>query len=456
MAHISIKQVQQNLITAADPGYIKIFSNLSDNGLLYYVDDSGIPMSTGGGKYSTNVIGSTSSYSIDFSNSTGLNYYGVLNIPGSECLIELTEGSIDDGKILIIKDEDGVSSTKNIIIQSSDWGIGVTIDGATNSIISTDYGSVSLMRRDGEWFSISSGSGTGGGSGSNGTSGVSGNNGSSGTSGANGNNGSSGTSGANGNNGSSGTSGSNGNNGSSGTSGDSGSSGTSGVDGTFLGSSGTSGVSGSSGTSGANGNNGSSGTSGVNGNNGSSGTSGVSGNNGSSGTSGVSGDNGSSGTSGINGSSGTSGDNGSSGTSGANGDNGSSGTSGANGNNGSSGTSGANGNNGSSGTSGVDGNFLGSSGTSGSDGSSGTSGINGTGGMSSASDMASAWGLPGNTPPGGGSFPPGSNCVVVDAQGDPVQPYEYGVWTFEYTNLSSSAPSEPGCFGLKICCIVGG
>ena len=73
--------------------------------------------------------------------------------------------------------------------------------------------------------------------------------------------------------------------------------------------------------------------------------------------------------------------------------------------------------------------------------------------MSSASDMASAWGLPGNTPPGGGSFPPGSNCVVVDAQGDPALPYEYGVWTFEYTNLS---PGNPGCFGLKICCIVGG
>ena len=249
MASISIKQVQQNLITAANPGYIKIFSNLNDNGLLYYVDDSGVPLSIGGGKYGTNIIGSASSYSMDFSTSVGLNYYGVLNIPGSGCLIELTEGSIEDGKILIIKDEDGISSTKNIIIQSDDWSTGVTIDGATNSVISTDYGSVSLLRRDGNWFSISSGGA--GGSGSSGTSGVSG---SSGTSGANG---SSGTSGANG---------------SSGTSGANGSSGTSGVDGS--GSSGTSGISGSSGTSGLSG---SSGTSGVSGTSGSSGTSGANG-----------------------------------------------------------------------------------------------------------------------------------------------------------------------------------
>ena len=201
MANISIKQVQENLITAANPGYIKIFSNLNDNGLLYYVDDSGVPLSIGGGKYGTNIIGSASSYSMDFSTSVGLNYYGVLDIPGSGCLIELTEGSIEDGKILIIKDEDGISSTKNIIIQSDDWSTGVTIDGATNSVISTDYGSVSLLRRDGNWFSISSGGA--GGSGSSGTSGVSG---SSGTSGVDG----SGSSGTSGISGSSGTSGANG------------------------------------------------------------------------------------------------------------------------------------------------------------------------------------------------------------------------------------------------------
>ena len=290
MANISIKQVQENLITAANPGYIKIFSNLNDNGLLYYVDDSGVPLSIGGGKYDTNIIGSASSYSMDFSTSVGLNYYGVLDIPGSECLIELTEGSIEDGKIIIIKDEDGISSTKNIIIQSDDWSTGVTIDGATNSVISTDYGSVSLLRRDGNWFSISSGGA--GGSGSSGTSGVSG---------------SSGTSGVSGSSGTSGVDGS----GSSGTSGISGSSGTSGADGNFLGSSGTSGVDGSSGTSGV------SGSSGTSGANGSSGTSGVD-VSGSSGTSGISG---SSGTSGVDGSgsSGTSGISGSSGTSGANG-----------------------------------------------------------------------------------------------------------------------------------------
>ena len=331
MANISIKQVQENLITAANPGYIKIFSNLNDNGLLYYVDDSGVPLSIGGGKYDTNIIGSASSYSMDFSTSVGLNYYGVLDIPGSECLIELTEGSIEDGKIIIIKDEDGISSTKNIIIQSDDWSTGVTIDGATNSVISTDYGSVSLLRRDGNWFSISSGGA--GGAGSSGTSGVSG---SSGTSGANG---SSGTSGVGGSSGTSGVDGS----GSSGTSGISGSSGTSGVDGSFLGSSGTSGANGSSGTSGANG------------------SSGTSGANGSSGTSGVDGS-GSSGTSGISGSSGTSGANGSSGTSGVDGS-------------------------GSSGTSGI----SGSSGTSGVDGSSGTSGANG---LTNANNIVESFSLP--------------------------------------------------------------
>ena len=193
MSHISIKQVQSNLMTSANPSYIKIFSNLNDNGLLYYVDDSGVQKIIGDSQYYTNIIGSTSSYSIDLSNSLGLNYYGVLSISGSECQIELLEGVIENGKIIVIKDEDGVASTKNIIIQSSDWGIGVTIDGATNSVISTDYGSISLMRRDGEWFSISSNGGYG--SGSSGTSGVSGSSGTSGTSGLTGSSGTSGTSG---------------------------------------------------------------------------------------------------------------------------------------------------------------------------------------------------------------------------------------------------------------------
>jgi hypothetical protein len=63
--------------------------------------------------------------------------------------------------------------------------------------------------------------------------------------------------------------------------------------------------------------------------------------------------------------------------------------------------------------------------------------------------VASTWDLPGNTPPSGESFPVGKNCVLVDAQGDPVVPYQYGVWTLDYTLVGS-------CFGLKVCCIIGG
>jgi len=49
MSHILLKKVQDNLISAPASNYVKFFSNDSDNGLLYYMDSSGVPTAVGGG-----------------------------------------------------------------------------------------------------------------------------------------------------------------------------------------------------------------------------------------------------------------------------------------------------------------------------------------------------------------------------------------------------------------------
>jgi hypothetical protein len=48
---------------------------------------------------------------------------------------------------------------------------------------------------------------------------------------------------------------------------------------------------------------------------------------------------------------------------------------------------------------------------------------------------------------------------LVDQDGAPVTPYQYGTWVFEYingANSQSGLPKDDGCFILKICCQVHG
>jgi YD repeat-containing protein len=49
MSNILLKQVQGSLITPPASNYVKLFSNSSDNGLLYYMDSSGVPVAIGNG-----------------------------------------------------------------------------------------------------------------------------------------------------------------------------------------------------------------------------------------------------------------------------------------------------------------------------------------------------------------------------------------------------------------------
>ena len=87
----------------------------------------------------------------------GIDYYAKTH--SGDCLIEITESNtIQEGKVIIIKDETGQASLNNITVQSAVWYTGVNINGATNSIISSDYSSLSLIRTNGNWWSISSGS----------------------------------------------------------------------------------------------------------------------------------------------------------------------------------------------------------------------------------------------------------------------------------------------------------
>lgn len=49
MSHILLKQVPTSVITAPAATYVKFFSNFNDSGLLYYMDDSGVPLPVGAG-----------------------------------------------------------------------------------------------------------------------------------------------------------------------------------------------------------------------------------------------------------------------------------------------------------------------------------------------------------------------------------------------------------------------
>jgi hypothetical protein len=45
---------------------------------------------------------------------------------------------------------------------------------------------------------------------------------------------------------------------------------------------------------------------------------------------------------------------------------------------------------------------------------------------------------------------------LVDQNGAPVTPYQYGIWVFEYINGAGLEAKDDGCFILKICCQVHG
>lgn len=78
MSHILLKKVQDNLISAPASNYVKFFSNDSDGGLLYYMNNSGVATPVGSGS-SNPVIDTTYSnlYSLYSSDgfATGSYYY---------------------------------------------------------------------------------------------------------------------------------------------------------------------------------------------------------------------------------------------------------------------------------------------------------------------------------------------------------------------------------------------
>ena len=78
MSHILLKKVQDNLISTPASNYVKIFSNDSDGGLLYYMNSSGNAIAVGAGSYNPIVdITYSDLYSLytDDSFATGSYYY---------------------------------------------------------------------------------------------------------------------------------------------------------------------------------------------------------------------------------------------------------------------------------------------------------------------------------------------------------------------------------------------
>lgn len=96
--------------------------------------------------FTINDVG-TSSYFATFS--APKEYFGVSYSSTSYFNLPLLS-NVTDGQVLTIKDESGLASINPIIIQS---GI-ETIDGMTQSTISADYGSVTILKKSNGWWII--------------------------------------------------------------------------------------------------------------------------------------------------------------------------------------------------------------------------------------------------------------------------------------------------------------
>ena len=103
-----------------------------------------------------NYIYVTTSYSV-------LNKDEIVGVRTAGSTITLPEPvGYGEGRILTIKDESGGAESSNITINAR---AGSTVDGASSVALSTNYGVLEIYVADGNWYSISEGSPSGGGGG---------------------------------------------------------------------------------------------------------------------------------------------------------------------------------------------------------------------------------------------------------------------------------------------------
>lgn len=354
-------------------------------------------------------------------------YIGVTSTASLRTINLPTLGAEDTDTIeYVIKDEGGNAGTNNIRVYPAGAEL---IDGAnTYKAISTNYGTLTVMRRNGKWFTVDY-AGAGGGSGSTGPAGATG---------ATGPTGAAGSAGATGATGPTGTAGTNGTNGSNGATGATGATGPQGIQGPTgaVSGSGTTGPTGPTGPTGAAGSNGSNGAAGATGPTGATGTAGAAG---SQGIQGPTGPTGAAGSNGSNGSAGATGATGATGPTGAAGSNGSNGSAGATGATGPTGAAGSNGSNGAAGATGATGptGAAGSNGSNGSVGATGATGPTGAAGTNGSNGSAGATGSTGATGPTGTGLSDGDKGdVVVSASGT--------VWALDANVCSNAAIRQSG------------
>jgi hypothetical protein len=127
----------------------------SDTGVEYvYINDGDStqwvqPTSTIAGSLNHYTLGvTTDTYNITLSSQYGPEYFGVSSSVTSYVYLPT---NVSLGKSITVKDESGSASINNIYIFAYS---GETIDNSTQSLISTDYGSKTLLRRNNNWWLI--------------------------------------------------------------------------------------------------------------------------------------------------------------------------------------------------------------------------------------------------------------------------------------------------------------
>jgi hypothetical protein len=80
----------------------------------------------------------------------------IIGVSTSTAAVTVTLSTADRvaGRIVIIKDEDGVAGTCNITVTPQTATPAAAIDGAANKIINTNYGSIRVYSNGSNWFTF--------------------------------------------------------------------------------------------------------------------------------------------------------------------------------------------------------------------------------------------------------------------------------------------------------------
>ncbi len=149
MANIIISK--DNIFAQTAPSSGDVLLGVHTDGTLYTIDSTGFTApvgATGAVDYYPYYVVTVATYSVSAVSMTP-QYVGV-SFSGTVSLYLPNADSIS-GKVVVVKDETGISATRPITIYPF---TGQKIDKESLAILSVNYGSLSMIARDSKWWII--------------------------------------------------------------------------------------------------------------------------------------------------------------------------------------------------------------------------------------------------------------------------------------------------------------